>query len=99
MIQAWHVVAILVDQWWCEKTKGQNYCSILITLIIIVSRNTLIGVASFGLPRYINETYIIPCIPLYMPVVYARINDEIMNWIRNNTDDRTAMKKSNCDDI
>ena len=34
-----------------------------------------------------------------MPVVYARINDEIMNWIRDNTDDRTAMKKSNCDDI
>ena len=34
-----------------------------------------------------------------MPFVYARIDDEIMNWIRVNTDDRTGMKKSNCDNI
>ena len=92
-------MAILVGQWWCEKTKGQNYCSILITLIIIVSRNTLIGVASFVMPFPINETHSQTCKSMYMPFVYARIDDEIMNWIRDNTDDRTGMKKSNCNDI
>ena len=66
---------------------------------MIVSRNTLIGVTSFAMAFVINGTYTITCRPLYMPFVYARINDEIMNWIRDNTDDRTGMKKSNCDDM
>ena len=59
----------------------------------------MIGVASYVLHFPVNETYNIQCRPMYMPFVYARIDDEIVNWIRDNTDDRTGIKKSNCDDI
>ena len=59
----------------------------------------MIGVASFVMHFPVNETYSLTCKSMYKPFVYARIDDEIMNWIKDNTDDRTGIKKSNCDDI
>ena len=59
----------------------------------------MIGVASFVMPFPVNETYSLNCQLMYKPFVYARIDDEIVNWIKDNTDDRTGMKKSNCDDM